>query len=51
MSPSRAALAAVMLGTPLHAKPPEFGALFPPGGKQGTTFTLTTTVKNTPDTG
>jgi len=43
-------LAAFPLAAPLHAKPPEFGALFPPGGQRGTTFTVTSTVKNTPET-
>ena len=45
-----AVLAALPLAAPLHAKPPEFGALFPPGGQRGTTFTVTSTVKNTAET-
>lgn len=47
----RTAVVALLLGNMVYAKPPEFGALFPPGGRQGTTFTVTSTVKNTPDTG
>lgn len=32
----------------LHAKPPEFGAIFPGGGQRGSTFEITTTITNKP---
>jgi hypothetical protein len=46
----RATLAIFLLGKIVHADPPKIDAFFPPGGRQGTTFTITSTVKDAPDT-